>query len=107
MNNKKYIFSILLIGAIVCTFLWGSLLFSVSGVASADHIENDLNYLCRTYTELSNANGVDFYEYLQDYRRLTQDHMYTFVNATQFDIKHYKGDYFSNRAQYYTTSANG
>lgn len=95
---------LILLCMLICVSIGIGFVFDISGIASAENGENDLNYLCRTYTESSNPNGVGLYEYLEDYRRLTQYHMYTFVNATQFDIKHYTGDYFCNNAQYYTNS---
>lgn len=91
---------LILLCMLVCVSIGIGLVFDISGIASAENCETDLNGLCRTYTESSNPNGVDFYEYLQDYRRLTQDHMYTHLSLVDI-FKHYKGDVFDNNAQYY------
>lgn|GEM_PF-2407454 len=85
---------------LVCVSIGIGLVFDISGIASAENCETNLNGLCRTYTESSNPNGVGLYEYLQDYRRLTQDHMYTFANTTLPNTKHYLGELFDNNAQY-------
>lgn len=101
-NYNKCLFVILLF-ILVCAFIGIGFVFDISGIASAENDENDLNDMCKTYTESSNSNGVDFYEYLQDYRRLTQDHMYT--NLTLVDsFKHYKGDVYDNNTQYYANA---
>ncbi len=103
-NYNKCLFVILLF-ILVCASIGIGFVFDISGIASAENDENDLNDMCKTYTESSNSNGVDFYEYLQDYRRLTQDHMYT--NLTLVDsFKHYKGDVYDNNAQYYANIYN-
>lgn len=101
-NYNKCLFVILLF-ILVCASIGIGFVFDISGIASAENDENDLNDMCKTYTESSNSNGVDFYEYLQDYRRLTQDHMYT--NLTLVDsFKHYKGDVYDNNTQYYANA---
>lgn len=95
---------LILLCMLICVSIGIGFVFDISGIASAENGENDLNYLCRTYTESSNPNGVDFYEYLGDYSRLTQDHMYSLFNTFN-SIKHYNGESFDNNAQYYTNSS--
>ena len=102
-NNYKKCVLVILLCMLVCVSIGIGCVFDISGIASAENGENDLNYLCRTYTESSNPNGVDLYEYLEDYRRLTQDHMYTHLSLVDI-FKHYKGDVFDNNAQYYANA---
>lgn len=100
MSKKIYIVCLLIACAVVCVFIVTGMIFSCPENAKAGNIETQLIELCRVYTESNDSNGIDFNDYLTEYRELIQDEIYSLLVTTKVNIAHKKGVLFDNNAQY-------
>lgn len=106
MSKKIYIVCLLIACAVVCVFIVTGMIFSCPENAMAGNIETQLIELCRVYTESNDSNGIDFNDYLTEYRELIQDEIYSLLVTTKVNIAHKKGVLFDNNAQYYANIYN-